>query len=113
MHEPERIAGPRGAKPVEESDALPGLEGLEPLPGLDEGTGAEGGTTPSPVAGIPVGLLDDIAQPLWKVTKPLVGLLPGPAKIGALGVGAAASLVHSYNQLAPFRNAPPPEKRAP
>jgi hypothetical protein len=108
------LAGEKGTelpKPGAGLAKLSGLQtGLTALPKLGAaGEGAAGG----PGAGgmIPWGLMDDIAQPAWRVAGPFINALPGPVKIGALGLGGAAAGGSYLSQTAPFRNAPPPKPK--
>lgn len=89
---------------------LSGLQtGLNPLAKLGGEQAGEGAGGPGPGGLIPWGLMDDVAMPAWRVLGPTINALPGPVKIGALGLGGAIGAGEYLSQTAPFRNAPPPK----
>jgi hypothetical protein len=114
------IVGPKGAKlPTSTEDKLGGVPGLEGLGGADvpglPGLGAPQRGSPlsgqQAIGATPLGLLDDVLPALWKIGRPIAGMLPGWAKVaGAAGLAAEAGL-SIWNAGAPFRGQPPPEKK--
>jgi hypothetical protein len=106
--EPEGALGPSKAE-------LSGGDDLELGPSAEElsGTPSDKEKTGGIVGGsVPWGLLDDFIAPGWKVMQPALGSLPGPLKLGAVGAAGVAAAGKFLSNMAPYRNAPPPAKKA-
>jgi hypothetical protein len=118
----EKITGPKGATRAGagsgEAGGLPDMPGMPELPGVggadSEGGGGGAGATASksPIGGIPVGFLDDIALPVVRVLAPIASALPGPVKAVGAGLAAAYGAKKLLEAGAPFRGQPAPEPKA-
>jgi hypothetical protein len=106
------------------ADGGSGKGGLPTLPKAGGGLpklpkpGAGGSDSASSSSGVgaaasPLGLIDDIAIPLWqKVIAPVVNKVPTPLKALTLGAVVAGGLYHNWAENAPFRAQPKPEPKA-
>jgi hypothetical protein len=111
------VAGPKGAERPGAGagageDKIVDLPGIGELPGLGEGGASPGAAGSSGAGSVPWGFVDDFVAPIAKKIGPVIAGLSGPAKIAALGVGAAVGAKQLWDAGEPFRGQPAPEPRA-
>ena len=94
-------------------DAGPGVPGIDGMEEPDDKPSQPGGRAPGTLGNVPLGILDDIAMPLFKVMEKPWMLLPPAAKAGALAVMTALYGIHWWHETAPWRDHPQPPEEQP
>jgi hypothetical protein len=117
------LTGPKGAKMPTGDEAVGATPEVGGAPGEGEAIGGEapgaegdGKTTGNAAAttgSVPWGLMDDVMMPLTKIAGPVWQAIPAALKYPVMALGALYYAAKAYDAMAPYRDQPPPEKKAP